>query len=60
MFGFTDASICPTGPGDPCPPVSESSPEPQRPPEDKPQVWTQCPSLSPLILALEHVHAWVI
>ncbi|XP_057631436.1 centrosomal protein of 131 kDa isoform X2 [Chionomys nivalis] len=23
--------------GDPCPPVSESSPEPQRPPEDKPQ-----------------------
>nr|XP_048285321.1 centrosomal protein of 131 kDa isoform X1 [Myodes glareolus] len=32
-----NASICPTGPGDPCPPVSESSPEPQRPPEDKPQ-----------------------
>ncbi|XP_049996440.1 centrosomal protein of 131 kDa [Alexandromys fortis] len=31
------ASICPTGPGDPCPPVSESSPEPQQPPEDKPQ-----------------------
>ncbi|XP_075845993.1 centrosomal protein of 131 kDa isoform X1 [Microtus pennsylvanicus] len=31
------ASICPTGPGDPCPPVSESSTEPQRPPEDKPQ-----------------------
>ncbi|XP_005350903.1 centrosomal protein of 131 kDa [Microtus ochrogaster] len=31
------ASICPTGPGDPCPPVSEPSPEPQRPPEDKPQ-----------------------
>ncbi|XP_041501810.1 centrosomal protein of 131 kDa [Microtus oregoni] len=31
------ASVCPTGPGDPCPPVSESSPEPQQPPEDKPQ-----------------------
>lgn len=31
------ASICPTGPGDPCPPVSELSPELQRPPEDKPQ-----------------------
>ncbi|XP_036052553.1 LOW QUALITY PROTEIN: centrosomal protein of 131 kDa [Onychomys torridus] len=24
-------------PGDPCPPASESSPEPQQPPEDKPQ-----------------------
>ncbi|CAO2646341.1 Centrosomal protein of 131 kDa [Lemmus lemmus] len=32
-----NASFCPTGLGDPCPPVSESSPEPQRPPEDKPQ-----------------------
>ncbi|OBS83023.1 hypothetical protein A6R68_23004 [Neotoma lepida] len=31
------AGIYPTGPGDPCPPASESSPEPQRPPEDKPQ-----------------------
>ncbi|KAL6057784.1 hypothetical protein STEG23_033987, partial [Scotinomys teguina] len=31
------ASIYPTGPGDPCPPASESSPEPQQPPEDKSQ-----------------------
>nr|XP_042139233.1 centrosomal protein of 131 kDa isoform X2 [Peromyscus maniculatus bairdii] len=31
------ASIYPTGPGDLCPPASESSPEPQQPPEDKPQ-----------------------
>ncbi|XP_029417178.1 centrosomal protein of 131 kDa isoform X5 [Nannospalax galili] len=30
-------SIHPTSPGHPCPPASESSPEPQQPSEDKPQ-----------------------
>ncbi|CAH6776525.1 Cep131 [Phodopus roborovskii] len=30
-------SIYPAGPGDPCPPASESFPEPQQPSEDKPQ-----------------------
>ncbi|XP_021067881.1 centrosomal protein of 131 kDa [Mus pahari] len=33
----TGASIHPTGPADPCPPASESSPEPWQSPEEKPQ-----------------------
>ncbi|MEJ1269205.1 centrosomal protein 131 [Cricetulus griseus] len=32
-----NVSVYPTGPGDPCPPASESFPQPQQPPEDKPQ-----------------------
>lgn len=43
-FCFTGASLYPTGPADPCPPASESFPERQPSPEDKPQVET-CPCL---------------